>query len=121
MSNRRHLVMMALVCAALFAFRDTTARASSFTITTNPPNINISTFGYPNTATYGQTITAVAGTTQLNSFSFYIQTSGTITYRAYVMAWDGAKATGPILFQSLDQVTSGTGLNQYSYNTGGVN
>jgi len=120
MFTRKRLIFCTVLCVVLYSAAVTTTRASTFTIATTPPNVNISTFGYPNTATYGQTITAVAGTTQLNSFSFYIQTSGTITYRAYVMAWDGTKATGPILFQSLDQVTSGTGLNQYTYNTGGI-
>ena len=35
------------------------------------------------------------------------------------MAWDGSKASGPILFQSGDQVATG-GMTQYTYNTGGV-
>ena len=93
--------------------------ASTFTINTGSPNTSISTFGYPNTATYGQTMTAVPVNTQLDSFSFSISTGGTITHRVFVMPWDGSKATGPILFQSGDQVASG-GMTQYTYNTGGI-
>jgi len=122
MFTPRKLVFSVITSAVLIAAFVSTSRGSTFTINTTPPNSTISSFGYTNTATYGQTITAVAGTTQLDSFSFYISASGSpITYRAYVMAWDGAKATGPILFESVNQTTSGAGLNQYVYNTGGIN
>src|SRR5215510_12798465 len=106
-----------LLCAIICVCSSVIAFADPVTITTGAPSLTISTFGYPNTATYGQTITAVAGATQLNSFTFHIQPfSNPITYRAYVMAWDGTKATGPVLFQSGDQVASTPGLNSYTYN-----
>jgi len=120
MSLPRRFIFSALACAVLFAASVLSAKASSFTIDTNPPNASISTFGNPNTATYGQVITAVAGTTTLDSFSFKIQTTGSITYRAYVMAWNGTQAVGPILFESANQVATGIGFQQYTYNTGGV-
>ena len=120
MSTSRKIGFSLLALAVLCIGSTTSAWASSFTIDTGTPTTTISTFGYPNTATYGQTITTVAGTTQLDSFSFYIQTGGAITYRAFVMEWDGIKAVGPILFQSGDQVATGT-MAEYTYNTGGIN
>ena len=118
MSPRRYYLAV-LAFAMILIGSNTTAWADTFTIDTNPQNTTISSWGYPNTATYGQVITTVAGTTQLDSFSFNIQNGGSIVYRVYVMAWDGAKAVGPVLFESADQVASGS--NQYTYNTGGIN
>ncbi len=120
MSIRGKLGFSLLTCAVLFIGSQTSALADTFTIDTGPPSTTVATFGYPNTATYGQTITTVAGTTQLDSFSFRIAAGSTITYKVFVMAWDGTKAVGPILFQSADQVASGA-LAQYTYNTGGIN
>ena len=61
----------------------------------------ISSFGVPNTATYGQIVTAPPLETRLNSFSFSIGvSSATITFRAEVYAWNGTMATGPALYES---------------------
>lgn len=119
MFTRPKFVFSALAVAVLYLASAAPAFSTAFTIDTTPPNTNIATFGYPNTATYGQTITAVAGTTQLDSFTFNIQTGGVITYRAYVMAWNGTNATGPILFQTGDQMA--TGNQFYTYHTSGIN
>ena len=119
MSTRSNLVFSMLAVAVIYLASAPPAHSTPFTIDTTPPNTTISSFGYTNTATYGQVITAVGGTTQLDSFSFNISTGGTITYRAYVMAWNGTMATGPVLFQSGDQVA--TGNQFYTYNTGGIN
>jgi len=116
----KRLIFSVAASAMIFAASMFSANASSFTIDTNPPNTSISTFGNPNTATYGQVITAVAGTTTLDSFSFQIQNGGSITYRAYVMAWNGTQAVGPVLFESTNQVATGIGFQQYTYNTGGI-
>ena len=64
----------------------------------------ISSWGVPNTATYGQTITATATQTRLSSFTFQLnQTSGTAPqYQAFVYQWDATnqRITGPALFGS---------------------
>lgn len=79
---------------------DTTAAASgSFGI-----------FGVPNTATYGQTITIPAGSTQLTSFGFEMQNvPSTVVFRGEVYLWDDAnnRATGPALYESAPRSTTG--------------
>ena len=58
-------------------------------------------FGVPVTATYGQTITIAPGSAVVSSFAFEIgYCNATITFRGEIYAWDGAKATGPSLFES---------------------
>ncbi|MEP0912397.1 DUF4347 domain-containing protein [Leptolyngbya sp. GB1-A1] len=84
----------------------------------------ISAFGESVTATYGQTFTATATNSVLDSFTFFLNDSSTldpINFHAYVMAWDGAKATGSILYASSPQVTAGSsGFEQFTFNTGGI-
>ncbi len=71
----------------------------------------ISSFGYPDTATYGQVITAPTnGDVALQSFSFQMNmTDSACAFRGYVYAWDGTKATGPALFKGPIQTTLGSG------------
>jgi hypothetical protein len=80
----------------------------------------ISPFGEPNTANYGETFVAPATSPVLTSFRFYLNnTSGFVTFRFYVMAWDGAKASGPVLYQSPVTTTAGaSGMQPYTFNTG---
>ena len=70
MSKMRKIGFSLFVLSLMYLGAATNGWASTFTINTGPPNTSISTFGYPNTATYGQTMTAVPVTTQLDSFSF---------------------------------------------------
>jgi hypothetical protein len=79
-------------------------------------------FGYPNTATYGQVITAPSTSdTVLKSFSFYMNLPSTCTFRGYVYAWDGSKATGSVLYESETRWTSGSGdFEEVAFETGGV-
>lgn len=64
----------------------------------------ISLWGVPNTATYGQTITASTTQSVLHGFTFELQkTSGTAPdYQAFVYRWDDAtqRIVGPALFSS---------------------
>ncbi|HEY2573346.1 MAG TPA: hypothetical protein VGH65_04725, partial [Verrucomicrobiaceae bacterium] len=63
----------------------------------------IGNFGEPSDATYGQTFTAPANARKLSSFAFYVddnQNPDRVDFQGFVMAWDGSKATGPVLFQS---------------------
>ncbi|MFH1157001.1 MAG: hypothetical protein V1793_24660 [Pseudomonadota bacterium] len=71
----------------------------------------ISSFGYTNTATYGQTLVRPAAGDKLTDFTFNISvTSGSIDFRGYVYAWDEGnnRAVGPALYESAT-VTRTTG------------
>lgn len=53
-------------------------------------------FGHPNSATYGQVITAPAGLTKLRWFTFYVAAdvgTGTLRFRGEVYGWNGSMAT----------------------------
>ena len=76
----------------------------------------ISSFGVPNTATYGQVITVPAASTPITGFEFQINcTSGSgVTFRGLIYAWDGSKATGIALFTSGPQTLSTTPLGVFN-------
>jgi uncharacterized protein YhjY with autotransporter beta-barrel domain len=63
-------------------------------------------------ATYGQTFVAPAGAGTLSSFSFFLDDdpgTGPVNFQAFVTAWDGKKASGPLLFQSEALTTTDNG------------
>lgn len=74
----------------------------------------ISTFGVPNTQTYGQVVVVPAGETSLTSFSFVINDQGTaLTMLGEVYAWNGSNmATGAALFESAPVTTGGVNAFQ---------
>jgi hypothetical protein len=82
----------------------------------------ISSFGNPNTATYGQVVTVPStNDTVLQSFSFYIKLSDTCPFRGYVYAWDGTKATGSALYKSPVRWTSSfDNFEEVTFETGGI-
>ena len=83
----------------------------------------VSPFGQHGTNTYGQTFTTPAVDTQLDGFSFWLGSSSTVTFRAYVYEWDGAaqRATGSALFTSaVMSAPSAGGFGEVSVSTGGV-
>lgn len=89
-------------------------------------NSSISSFGEPNTATYGQTFTA-GSETSLDSFTFYLndrENPDFTDFEAFVMGWDGEKATGSILYQSEPLSTTNNngsdGFEEFTINTAGV-
>ena len=62
-------------------------------------------------ATLGQTF--ATGRTQdlkLADFSFYLKGPETLDFEAFVMEWDGAKAMGPVLYQSSPRATTNSGV-----------
>lgn len=87
-----------------------------------PGGGTISSFGKPNTQTYGQTFSALNGS--LDSFSFWLSgTSPTLNFQAYVFAWDPAllRATGPALFtSSIMSAPSGSGFLEVAVGTGSL-
>ncbi|NQT85809.1 PEP-CTERM sorting domain-containing protein, partial [bacterium] len=71
-------------------------------------------FGEKTTATYGQTFTVVGPDTYLIDFTFFFDDTTTpgpvpVDFAAYVMAWGGAMATGPLLFESSPLTTTNNG------------
>jgi hypothetical protein len=80
----------------------------------------ISSFGVPDTATYGQTVTVGAGASPLKSFGFEIGYCGAdVTLRGSVYAWDGTKATGPSLYESPGTtVTNSSAFQLVTFNVG---
>lgn len=96
-------IMVAVV--ALLAAGGLTATAQ--TTVSNTAQWNgidaIGTFGLPSDATYGQTFTAPAGAGRLSSFAFFVDDnspSDPVNFQGFITAWDGTKASGPVLFQS---------------------
>lgn len=65
----------------------------------------------------GQTFTVPYSATRLDSFSFYLRDTPPnelepdfVDFEALVMAWDGEKATGPVLYQSYPISTTNNGF-----------
>lgn len=90
---------------------------------------SIQSFGESNTATYGQTFTTPTTDNFLDSFTFFLNDDlnpDVVDFAGYVMAWDGAKATGPILYNSFvsegsaRSTTGASGFEQFTFNTGGI-
>jgi len=101
--------LLALSCGAIFGV---TPALADTTIDTTP-SWNGSSAVQPwgtvaggNTPTYGQVITTPADHF-LTSFSFELNTPAGIGYTGDVYAWNGVSATGPALFQSPQELTSG--------------
>jgi uncharacterized protein with beta-barrel porin domain len=121
--SRKHL----LAGAALLAL---SVPASAQTINTVPQwngTSFISSWGVPNTATYGQTFTPNSAQTTLSGFTMYLnQSSGTApNYQAFVYAWDSvnSRISGPALFTSAPLVAPTTGVGVFApvaINTGSV-
>lgn len=83
-----------------------TACQASVIVVSNEGGSYISRWGVPDSATYGQTITAPM-TGALSAFQFYLSAAGMpIEYAAYVYAWDQAasRATGAALWTSGEQL-----------------
>jgi hypothetical protein len=115
---------LAIAGATCFALSGVgTAQASTIDTT---PTWNgtqfIDAMGEPNTATYGQTFT-VGSDNVLNDFTFWLddRDPAPVDFAGYLMAWDGVKATGNILYQSGKRSTAGNaGMEPFTFNTGGT-
>ena len=102
--------MKNIILTAALAWASASA-ASAAVIDTRPGNDLLGFFGEPDSSTFGQTLTAPANATTLNTFKFSVvqDTPDAVDFRFFVMAWDGTKATGSILFQSAVQQTTTQG------------
>lgn len=97
------------------------AQSSINTIANWNGSASVYSFGLPNTATYGQTITAPLTGSVLKDFSFELNVPATCTFKAYVYGWNGLEATGTSLYTSQVLSTAGTGFEQVTINTGNLN
>lgn len=82
-------------------------------------------FGAPNTATYGQTLTAPTGVITLDQFTFQLENDyghQPFSFQGYVASWNGQMMTGTPLYASLLQSSPqpAAGVVTYTFNTGGV-
>ena len=105
MSGTRILPAVILVLALLaVGVPPCTAQSITLSNTAQWNGIDgIGTFGVPSDATYGQTFTVPAGARTLSSFAFFVDDNTNpdpVKFQGFVMAWDGAKASGPVLYQS---------------------
>ena len=105
-----------------------TILASQATIGTGPAPgspMGIAAWGTGDLATpsYGQTFRAPAGNTRLDVISFWLEGGSSLTFRAYVYAWDTAnrRASGSALFTSaIGAAPGGSGYQRLDVTTGGV-
>ena len=86
-------------------------------------NNAVAAWGFPDTATYGETITPTASQTHLSSFTFELdQLAGTSPqFQAFIYRWTGSQITGSALFASpvLTAPSSGA-FTAVTVNTGNV-
>jgi hypothetical protein len=116
---RKQMLMLVAVAAAISSAR---GRGDEIIDTHVPLPGTISSFGIPNTQTYGQTLMVPNdGNSVLQSFTFYLNASPFLAFRGEVYAWDGAKATGPALYESDPVSTSGSAFAEpATFSTGGL-
>jgi len=114
---KKALLLVAVMLFAICSFADT--NYNSF----NGYNPYWHPFGYPNTATYGETFIAPSnGDNYLQSFSFYMAgpySSGDIVLSAYIATWTGTGA-GTLLWTSAPVDYPNTGNAELAFNTGGL-
>jgi PEP-CTERM motif len=81
----------------------------------------ISSFGYPNTSTYGEAITTPAGANQVLSISYWLNEAAGFEYQAFIAPWDNNNylipgGLGGAKYLSAVQTISGSGLQEYTIN-----
>ena len=103
-------MLLCVTVVAVLSAMATQANAD-LTISTLPVNGGAAPFGEGWTATYGQTIVAPAVDNVLNSWSVRLDdlANPPVDFAGYVMAWDGSKATGSVLWQIAQQTTTNNG------------
>ena len=107
------LVLAALLLASPAAFANTQYN------NTSKVDDTISSFGYPETATYGETFAGPATDTTLNDFSLFLNSglSGG-QLEGYIGTWTGSRA-GSILYTSAPVTPTGN-IQTFTFDTGGL-
>ncbi|WP_229260802.1 PEP-CTERM sorting domain-containing protein [Duganella levis] len=93
--NRYSIAKIALIASTIF-----TSLHSSATTYSNLDSATtaITTFGYPDTTSYGETFASPGGF--LRDFTFYALSGTSGNLALTIAAWDGSKAVGPALYVS---------------------
>jgi hypothetical protein len=115
---RRVAVLLVLILSGLVLVASAAADTTIDTISLWNGTDLICSFGNPDTATYGQTVTVPAGDTTLRSFTFaMVNVPSTAVFRGEVYAWDGPdfRAQGPSLFESAPTSTPGLGEQDITF------
>ena len=80
----------------------------------------VGSLGCPNSTTYGETITVPAKKTRLTQFKYYMggqaAAGQSMVVRGELYAWDGAKATGPAIFETAPRTIAYDDVN-YRFET----
>lgn len=110
-------VIVSLFCLA-------TTAGSQTVISTTGGGAPLTPFGKPDAQTFGQTFTTPTDNL-LQSFTFYLSPAPSLTFRAYVFAWNApsVRATGSALFTSSPIIGPGplgSGFNAITVNVGGL-
>lgn len=119
----RKMTQAVFALAAILSLAAPAGAAAATVIDTRDDAVTsiIAPFGLPNTTNYGQVVTVPPGDTTLNSFSFRtVDVPSTVFMRGVVYAWDGTKATGPLLFESSPKITSGPAVQDVVFDAGAV-
>ena len=116
--RKLHKVILALVAALCVAVPATASAATVIDTRNDAETETIAPFGVPDTTNYGQVVTAPEAT--MNSFTFRVLVPSTVVIRGEVYAWDGAKATGPALYESAARTTSSAAAQDITFDTGAI-
>ena len=79
-------------------------------------------FGETETATFGQTFVAPTDS-RVVSFTLYLAAANDpdpVDFKFYLMAWDGAKAAGPVLYASAPTAAGDPAMRAYSFRPPGL-
>lgn len=110
MSRTRAVIAAAATVVALTLGSAVAAADTPFDVDlTGDADGTIQSFGYTNTATYGQTITVPDGVDGVASFSFVMDLPEALVFRGVLRAWESGRATGPELYVSEPRSTAGDG------------
>jgi hypothetical protein len=105
-------VLAALLLTSSSAFADTQYN------NTSQINFTIYDFGYPDTATYGETFAAPLTDTSLNSFSMFLNSGTSGQLEGYVGSWTGSQV-GSVLYTSAPVTVTGDN-QEFTFNTSGL-
>ena len=114
----RYVLPAVLVLVALVALP-----AGAQVIQTDPGwngSNTISSFGYPNTATYGEAITTPGGATNVQQVSFWLNEATGFQYQVFIAPWDNNNylipggLAGAIYVSPVQTIASGGTLTQYT-------
>jgi hypothetical protein len=122
LAGRSGALLISLVLVTALA---SPAQAATRTINTIPAwdgESYVWPFGQPETATYGQIITARSDTPRLVSFRFIVKLPPSITFRGYVYEWDAVaqRAKGVARWSGTTRHTTAEKWQPVTLQTGGL-